>query len=183
MLFRGLEKRFHNSILLIPHGNPDHYNTWPGAQQRGARRNNSLGFKSLWGRRICAGAPKSPKNVTSTFFNTVHLFPKDLRFEHGGAKLASCPGRHLTLLRSCDTACLFAPINYLASNIVEAIRFAWKQSKPPILHNKKLGKLWKRHFLTPTLLHNIEIKHSIIHLLIIFLKCQPSEPFLNQMIL
>jgi len=27
-----------------------------------------------------------------TFFNTVHLLPKDLRFEHGGDKLASCPG-------------------------------------------------------------------------------------------
>ena len=45
------------------------------------------------------GAPKSPNNVTSTFFNTVHLLWKELRFEHGGAKLASCPGRHLTSLR------------------------------------------------------------------------------------
>jgi len=26
---------------------------------------------------------------------------KDLRFEHGSAKLASCPGRYLTLLRPC----------------------------------------------------------------------------------
>ena len=33
---------------------------------------------------------------TSTFFNTVHLLPKKLRFEHGGAKLASWPRRHLT---------------------------------------------------------------------------------------
>jgi len=45
------------------------------------------------------GAPKSPNDVTSTFFNTVHLLPKDLSFEHGGAKLASCPGRHSTSLR------------------------------------------------------------------------------------
>jgi len=32
------------------------------------------------------------------FFIAVHLLPvpKDLRFDHGGAKLASCPGRHLT---------------------------------------------------------------------------------------
>jgi len=36
-------------------------------------------------------APKSPNKDTSTFFNTVHLFPKDLRFEHGWAELASCP--------------------------------------------------------------------------------------------
>jgi len=48
------------------------------------------------------GTPKSPNNVTSTSFNTVHLLPKDLRFEHGGAKLASCPGRHLTSLRPCS---------------------------------------------------------------------------------
>jgi len=44
-------------------------------------------------------APPSPNNVTSTFFNAVHLLPKDLNCEHGGAKLASCPGRHLTSLR------------------------------------------------------------------------------------
>jgi len=25
----------------------------------------------------------------------IHLLPKDLRFEYGDAKLASCPGRHL----------------------------------------------------------------------------------------
>jgi len=46
-------------------------------------------------------APKSPNNVASTFFNTVCLLPEDLRFEHGGAKLASCPGRCLTSLRPC----------------------------------------------------------------------------------
>ena len=34
------------------------------------------------GRRMTAGAPKSPNNATSTFFNTVHLLSKDLRFEH-----------------------------------------------------------------------------------------------------
>jgi len=50
-------------------------------------------------RRITAGdaeslhwAEKSLNNVTCTFFNTVNLLPKDLRFEHGDAKLASCPG-------------------------------------------------------------------------------------------
>ena len=45
------------------------------------------------------GALKSPKNVASTFFNTVHLLTKDFRFEHRGAKLLSCPGRHLTSVR------------------------------------------------------------------------------------
>ena len=62
---------------------------------RGVRGNNFLGTKSL--RR----APKSPNNFTSTFFNTVHLLPKDLRLEHGSATLASFSWRHLTLLRPC----------------------------------------------------------------------------------
>jgi len=30
------------------------------------------------------------------YFNSVHLYPKNPKFEHGGAKLASCPGRHVT---------------------------------------------------------------------------------------
>ena len=47
------------------------------------------------------GAPKSPNSVTSTFFNTVHLLLKDLRFEHGGTKLASCHGCNLTSLHLC----------------------------------------------------------------------------------
>jgi len=44
---------------------------------------------------------KSPDIVTNTSFNRVHLLPKDLRFEHGGAKLVSFPGPHLNSLRSC----------------------------------------------------------------------------------
>ena len=46
-------------------------------------------------------APKSPNTITSTFFNTVNLLPKELRFEHGGTKLVFCPGRHLTSSRPC----------------------------------------------------------------------------------
>jgi len=66
------------------------------------------GRRVTTGRQITAvnaewlrGATKSPSNDTSTFFNTVHLLPKSLSFEHGSAKLASCLGRHLTLLRPC----------------------------------------------------------------------------------
>jgi len=58
----------------------------------GARGGNSPGGESLWWRQITKslrGARKSPNSVTSTFFNTVHLLPKDLSFEHGDAKLAS----------------------------------------------------------------------------------------------
>ena len=65
---------------------------------------NSPGTESLWGRRMTARASKCPTNVTSTFFNTLHWVPKDLRFEHGCAKPASCPGRHLTSLRPCSYA-------------------------------------------------------------------------------
>ena len=36
-------------------------------------------------------------HITRTFFNRVHLLPKKIRFELGGAKLASWPGRHLTI--------------------------------------------------------------------------------------
>jgi len=61
----------------------------------GARGAQFPGRRVTMGRRITAGASKSSKNVTSTFFNTVNLLPKELRFEHGGVKLASCPGRHL----------------------------------------------------------------------------------------
>jgi len=39
----------------------------------------------------------------STFFNTVHLLPKDLRLEHAGAKLVFCPRRHLTSIRLCTS--------------------------------------------------------------------------------
>jgi len=60
---------------------------------------------------MAAESPKSSNNVTGTFFNTEYLLPKDLSFEHGGGKLASCPGRHLTLLRPCVAVdCIF--LNY-----------------------------------------------------------------------
>jgi len=52
------------------------------------------------GRRITAAGQKVT-TMWSTFFKTVNLFPKDLRFEHGGAKLASFPRHHLTSLRPC----------------------------------------------------------------------------------
>jgi len=62
--------------------------------RRGAKGHSSPGTNH-W------GVLKILNNVTSTFFNTIHLLPKDLRFERGGDKLASCPGRHLTSVRPC----------------------------------------------------------------------------------
>jgi len=58
-------------------------------------RNEVSKGDAIPGRRITAGVQRSPINVTSTLFNTVYLLPKHLRFKHGSAKLASCPGRHL----------------------------------------------------------------------------------------
>jgi len=40
------------------------------------------------------GAEKSQQCHKYFLQYTVHLLPKSLRFEHAGAKLASCPGRH-----------------------------------------------------------------------------------------
>jgi len=52
-----------------------------------------------WAPSHYGGAEKSQQYITSTFFNTVHLLPKDLSSKQGGAKLTSCSGRHLTSLR------------------------------------------------------------------------------------
>ena len=77
-----------------------HVALWFNQQGRnkGARGRNYPGAESLWEHWNIAGAPKNPNNATRTFFNAVHLLPEDLRFEHGGTKLASFPGRHLTSL-------------------------------------------------------------------------------------
>ena len=65
-----------------------------------ALEDRSITRGELAGSRITMGPPESPYNVTSVFFNiaSTHLLPKELKFEHGGAKLVSCPGRHLTQL-------------------------------------------------------------------------------------
>jgi len=74
-------------------------NYFQGRKDGGQGGHNSSGAESLSGRQMTATAPKSPNNVTSTFFSTEHLVLKDLRFEHGDAKLTYCPRRHLTSLR------------------------------------------------------------------------------------
>jgi len=60
------------------------------------------------GRRVTIGGAKSlrvwaekSQQCHKYFLQHVHLLPKELSFEHGGAKPASCPGRHLTSLRPC----------------------------------------------------------------------------------
>jgi len=83
------------------------------------------------GDRITAET-KSPDNVTSTFFNRVYLLPKDLSFEHGGTKLASCPGPHITSLRPCEStnvAVAFYMLQYglirVISSIEKLIHLPW----------------------------------------------------------
>jgi len=45
------------------------------------------------GGRTCPDAEKL--TMSQVLSSTAHLLPEDLRFEHRGAKLVSCPGRHL----------------------------------------------------------------------------------------
>jgi len=65
-------------VVRVPQvGNP-----WYADQGRNEGKQRRNNFP-----KINMGAPKSPNNVTSTFFNTVHLLPKDLSFEHGALNL------------------------------------------------------------------------------------------------
>jgi len=60
----------------------------------GMRGGKEVQFPGRW---IAMVAPKCPS--ASTFFNTAHFLPEDLRFEHGAAKVDSWRGRHLISLR------------------------------------------------------------------------------------
>jgi len=94
---------------------------------RGVTRGAQGGLHSP-GAEWLPGAPKSPNNVVITCFNTVHLLPKVLRFEHGGAKLASCPGRHLTSLRpGCIKDCQTF-LCWVQCSVVEWWALQWKCS-------------------------------------------------------
>jgi len=74
--------------------------------------NHYGGTEQCDGRGMTAGPPKSPNNVISTFFNTVHLLSKDLRFEHGDAKIVShsAPSSLVTPLHMSASQMLNAPI-------------------------------------------------------------------------
>jgi len=92
--------RYTHNFLVLPRG----------VTREGQGGHNSPGAEWLRGLRITSGdaeslrgPPKSLNNVTSTFFNKGHLLPKDLKFEHGGAKLAPCHGRHPNSL--CPWCC------------------------------------------------------------------------------
>jgi len=72
--------------------------------------NDYGGAESLRGARNDCGGRKKSQQCHKYLLKYSTLLPKDLRFEHRGAKLASCPGRHLTSLRPCVTTyCKFHP--------------------------------------------------------------------------
>jgi len=60
-------------------------NGWQGGH-------NSPGAESLYGCRKIAWVPKNLNNITSSFFCTVHLLPKDLMARTWGAKILLAPG-------------------------------------------------------------------------------------------
>ena len=57
------------------------------------------------GRRMVAGGAEKSQQCHKYLppYSSLHLLPKHLSFEHGGAKLASCPGRYLKPLHPWAT--------------------------------------------------------------------------------
>jgi len=72
------------------------------------------------------GGEKS-QQCRSAFCNTVYLLPKDLRFEHGGAKLVPCPGRQLTSVTCWQQHMFGCSANIIAQALVrDLILRHWK---------------------------------------------------------
>ena len=113
-----------------------------------------------WALNLCWG-PKS-YNVISTFFKTVHLFPKDVRFEHGGPNLFLSPGPILPRYAPAHHDCLAkmakfvykntcpSVTNYLIQNAVDY------QSHLTIENNLKVEKkkyyFENKHYFPPQML-------------------------------
>ena len=96
---------------------------------------NSPGAGSLLRRRMTAGDAKcllGPPKIP----NTVHFLPKDLTFEHGGAKLAFCPGRSLTSLHPCCK--LITAWHYICEPDSCAVWVSYRQKKRPLQESNQL---------------------------------------------
>jgi len=65
------------------------------------------------GCQITAGAPKSPNNVSSTFFNSRFASERPQVRTWRGTKLVSCPRRNLTSLRLCLSSWVFTAMRLL----------------------------------------------------------------------
>ena len=113
-----------------------------------------------WKGHNSPGAEK-PNSITSAFFNAVDLLPKDLRLEHGVAKVASCPGRHLTSLRLCCTV-----------SIPETVFWLWKLPESCVSYNFSIA------FLISLLLFLSKLPASIINELVtkIYLHSSATSP-------
>jgi len=81
-----------------------------GCNERGKR-------EQFLGRRIAAEGSEKSQQCHIYFLHHSYLLPKDLKFEHGGVKLASCSGRHLTSLRPWASVglCTTFSVTHLAS--------------------------------------------------------------------
>jgi len=106
---------------------------------RGSKGAQFPGSNHYGGDKSLQGTPKTPNNATNTFFNTVHLLPKDLGFENGGAKLAACLGRHLISLRPCLCSYVWRHKDNKA-HVRTTLRLAYHSCKSPT-HTSKTRRV------------------------------------------
>jgi len=81
-------------------------------------------------RRMAVWGAENSQQCYKYFLQIAHLPPKDLRLEHGDAKLASCPGRHLTSLR---------PWQYLIETLSSNIQYVMGNARIASLFAKVTG--------------------------------------------
>jgi len=116
------------------------------------------------GLRISVGVEKS-QQCRKYFLHYSTFTSERLRFEHGGAKLVSCPGRHLTSIRPCMRQRWF--------RFTTCARFSFQIWSYNFRVNKNdyysmysvyfrmlfYGSLWLR---TSFLFHSIQCCHSVM---------------------
>jgi len=61
------------------------------------------------------GSAEKSQQCRKYFLQQHICFPKGLKFKHGGAKLVSCPGRHLTPLHPCLHCSYLLILDFLLS--------------------------------------------------------------------
>jgi len=82
------------------------------AQSRNEGCATSPDAELLWGGELLRGRRKV-LTMSQVLSSTTDLLPKDLRFEHGGTKLVSCPRRNLTSLRLCLSSWVFTAMRLI----------------------------------------------------------------------